>query len=99
MSVSSLRAVSMMIGRRSSRCSQRPAYRKAVEVGQGEVEQHDVDRVARRGQRVVTVRDMGDIEPFSLERSQQGLCDCDVILDEQDRCHWTLSVRLLERGG
>ena len=87
MSVSSLRAVSMMIGSRSSRARSVRHTDEAVEVGEGEVEQHEVDRAARRVERVVTVRDVRDVEALPFEGPQQRLRDRQVVFDEQDRGH------------
>ena len=68
-------------------CPEGPADREAVEVGQRQVEEHDVDGPARGNEGVVTVRDMGDVEPFAFQRSQERLGYSEVVFDQEDRCH------------
>src|SRR5262249_36504592 len=60
---------------------QLPAHLVAVEVGQAEVEQHEVHAVG--GQGVAAGGDVGDREPGPLQAPDQGYGDGLVVLDDQ----------------
>ena len=67
--------------------SERPAHGEPVEVGEGEVEEHEVHAGAGRFERGVALRDVLYYEPFPFECTEQGLGDRQVVFDEQYRGH------------
>ncbi len=87
MSVSSLRAVSMTMGRRSSWARIARQHLEPVEVGQRQVEQHEIDAAAGGFDRVAAELHEVDLEPLALESADQWLRDRRVVLDEQDSRH------------
>ena len=66
---------------------ERPAHGEAVEVGEGQVEQHEVDAAARGLERGVALHDVLHLEALPFEGPQQRLRDREVVFDEQDRGH------------
>ena len=65
----------------------RAAHLEAVEVGQRQVEQHEVDAAAGGFDRLVAEPTRLHLEPFALERAHQWLRDRRVVLHQQDSRH------------
>ena len=80
-------AVTMMIGT-MLRARMRAADVEALDVGQAEVEQHEVGLVAlERGQPAATVLGLLHLVALVLERHADGQTDLVVVFDEQDSVH------------
>ncbi len=71
------------------------AHLEPVDVGQGEVEEHEIDVVARRCERVIAAGDVLHGKALALDRPHQGGRDRGVVLDDEDRCHGR-SVRRMD---
>ena len=62
--------------------AQQPADLGPVDVGEPEVEQHEIGK--RGGERRSAGRDAADVEAFAPESLDEGLRDRVVVLDDQD---------------